>query len=103
MKKKDKVKISKDTKQVVETLAQEAEKVEKVAEKIMFVSKIKQLGMAIGGALLFLGFITYAAAGLIALDKFPVILSEDYKVILSVFLFILGALHTLGGIALISK
>jgi len=103
MGKKKKVKISKDTKEVVENLAQEAEKVEKVAEKIMFVSKIKQLGMAIGGALLFLGFITYALMGLIVLDKFPMVLSEDYKVLLGVLFCILGTLHTLGGIALISK
>ena len=103
MKKKDKVKISKDTKEVVETLTQEAKKAEKVAEKIMFVSKIKQLGMAIGGALLFLGFITYAIVGLITLDKFPIPLSEEYKIIVSVFLAIIATLHTLGGIALISK
>jgi len=100
--KKD-VKISKDTKVVVETLAKEAKKAEKAAEKIMFVSKIKQLGMAIGGALLFLGFIGFAILGLIAVDKFPIFFPNEYKFILCVILALVASLHTLGGIALISK
>ena len=103
MTKKKEVKISKDTKVVVETLAQEAKKVEKVAEKIMFVSKIQQLGMAIGGALLFLGFILFAILGLVAVDKFPIIFPPEYKFIVCVLLALVGSLHTLGGIALISK
>ncbi len=100
--KKD-LKISKDTERVVETLTEETKKAEKVVEKMMFVSKIQQMGMAIGGALLFLGFTSFAVLGLIAVDRFPVFYPEDYKFIVCVFLAVLGSLHTLGGIALISK
>lgn len=100
---KKEVKISKDTKQVVEALAQEAKKAEKAAEKIMFVSKIQQLGMAIGGALLFLGFILFTILGLIAVDKFPITFQIEYKFIVCTLLALVGSLHTLGGIALISK
>lgn len=96
-----KVKISKDTKEVVETIAKEAQKAEKAAEKIMFVSKIKQFGIAIGGALLFFGFLFFAITGLIVMDQFPTIIPADYKILVSVFLALLGSLHILGGIALI--
>ena len=96
-----KVKISKDTKEVVETIAKEAEKAEKAAEKIMFVSKIKQLGIAIGGSLLFFGFLFFATMGLIAMGQFPSIIPPDYKMLVCVFLTLLGSLHVLGGIALI--
>ena len=102
-KSKKELKISKDTEQVVEKLTEETKKAEKVAEKIMFVSKIQQLGMAIGGALLFLGFVSFAVLGLIAVNRFPVFYPEDYKFIVCIFLAVLGSLHTLGGIALISK
>jgi len=96
-----KVKISKDTKEVVETIAKEAEKAEKAVEKIMFVSKIKQFGIAIGGALLFFGFLFFAVMGLIIMDQFPTIIPEDYKILVSVLLALLASLHVLGGIALI--
>lgn len=96
-----KVRISKDTKDVVETIAKEAQKAEKAAEKIMFVSKIKQFGIAIGGALLFFGFLFFAVMGLIVMDQFPTIIPGEYKILVSVFLALLGSLHILGGIALI--
>ncbi len=96
-----KVKISKDTKEVVETIAKEAQKAEKAAEKIMFVSKIKQLGIAIGGALIFFGFLFFALMGLIAMDQFPTIIPEEYKILVCVLLTLLASLHVLGGIALI--
>ena len=96
-----KVKISKDTKEVVDNITKEAEKAEKAAEKIMFVSKIKQFGIAIGGALLFFGFLFFAVMGLIIMDQFPTIIPEDYKILVSVLLALLASLHILGGIALI--
>jgi hypothetical protein len=96
-----KVIISKDTKDVVETIAKEAQKAEKAAEKIMFVSKIKQFGIAIGGALLFFGFIFFAVTGLIIMVQFPAVVPGEYKLLVSVFLALLGSLHILGGIALI--
>jgi len=96
-----KVKISRDTKDVVETIAKEAEKAEKAAEKIMFVSKIKQFGIAIGGALLFFGFLFFALMGLIAMGQFPTIIPPDYRILICVFLTLLGSLQILGGIALI--
>lgn len=96
-----KVRISKDTKDVVETIAKEANRAEKAAEKIMFVSKIKQFGIAIGGALLFFGFLFFATMGLIMMDQFPTVIPPDYKILVSVFLTLLGSLHVLGGIALI--
>ncbi len=102
-KSKNELKISKDTEQVVEKLTEETKKAEKVAEKIMFISKIQQLGMAIGGALIFIGFVSFAVLGLIAVNRFPVFYPEDYKFIVCIFLVVLGSLHTLGGIALISK
>ena len=103
MTKKNNVKISKDTEQIVETLTQETKKAEKAVEKIMFVSKIQQLGMAIGGALLFSGFVLFASFGLILVDKFPIAFQNEYKFIVSVLIALIGSLHTLGGIALISK
>jgi len=96
-----KVKISKDTKDVVETITKEAQKAEKAAEKIMFVSKIKQFGIAIGGALLFFGFLFFAVMGLIAMNQFPTVIPVEYKILVCVFLTLLGSLHILGGIALI--
>jgi hypothetical protein len=96
-----KVKISKDTKDVVETIAKEADRAEKAAEKIMFVSKIKQFGIAIGGALLFFGFLFFAVTGLILMGQFPTIIPGDYEIFTSVFLILLGSLQILGGIALI--
>jgi len=98
-----KVKISKDTKDVVEKIAKEAEKAEKAAEKIMFVSKIKQFGIAIGGALLFFGFLFFAIMGLIAMGQFSTIITSDYRILVCVFLALLGSLHILGGIALIAE
>jgi len=98
-----KVNISKDTKDVVETIAKEAQKAEKAAEKIMFVSKIKQLGIAIGGALLFFGFLFFAIMGLIATGQFPAVIPSDYRFLVCVFLALLGSLHVLGGIALIAE
>jgi len=100
---KNEVKISKDTEQVVEKLTEETKKAEKAVEKIMFISKIQQLGVAIGGALLFIGFVSFAVLGLILVNRFPVFYPEDYKFIVCVVLGVLGSLHTLGGIALISK
>jgi len=96
-----KVKISKDTKEVVETIAKEAQKAEKAAEKIMFISKIKQFGVAIGGALLFFGFLFFAVMGLIAMGQFPTIIPADYKILVCIFLTLLASLQVLGGIALI--
>ena len=96
-----KVKISKDTKEVVDNIAKEAQKAEKAAEKILFVSKIKQFGIAIGGALLFFGFLFFALMGLIAMDQFPSVVPVDYKILVCVFLTLLGSLQVLGGIALI--
>ena len=96
-----KVKISKDTKDVVDNIAKEAQKAEKAVEKIMFVSKIKQFGIALGGALLFFGFLFFAVMGLIAMDQFPTIIPADYKILVCVFLTLLASLHVLGGIALI--
>ncbi len=96
-----KVKISKDTKEVVDTIAKEAKKAEKAAEKIMFISKIKQFGIAIGGALLFFGFLFFAITGLIMMGQLPSIVPVDYRILVSVFLILLGSLHVLGGIALI--
>ena len=81
-----KVKISKDTKDVVNTIAKEAERAEKAAEKIMFVSKIKQFGIAIGGALLFFGFLFFAITGLIIMGQFPAVIPTDYRILVSVFL-----------------
>jgi hypothetical protein len=101
--KKKKVKISKDTEQIVEALTKETKKAEEVAEKIMFVSKIQQLGMAIGGALLFSGFVLFATFGLIIVDMFPIAFQNEYKFIVSVLVVLTGLLHALGGIALISK
>lgn len=103
MAEKKKVKISKDTEQVVEKLAKEAKKAEKAAEKIMFVTKIKQFGIAIGGALLFFGFFFFAILGLIAAGKFPTVIPTDYKFLICIFLGLLGSLHILGGIALIAE
>jgi hypothetical protein len=100
---KKKAKISKDTEQVVETIAKEAEKAEKAAEKIMFISRIKQFGIAIGGALLFFGFLFFAVTGLIAMDKFPAVIPPEYKILICVLLTLLASLHVLGGIALIAK
>jgi len=103
MVRKKKVKISKDTKEVVEKLANETKKAEKVAEKIMFVSKIKQLGIAIGGALLFFGFFFFAILGLIVVGQFPTVIPPDYKFLVCIFLALIGTLHILGGIALIAE
>jgi hypothetical protein len=96
-----KVKISKDTKDVVENITKEAQKAEKAAEKIMFITKIKQFGIAIGGALLFFGFLFFAVMGLIAMGQFPTIIPPDYRVLVCIFLTLLGSLQILGGIALI--
>ena len=98
---KRRVRISRDTKDVVDTITKEAQKAEKAAEKIMFVSKIKQLGIAIGGALLFFGFLFFAITGLIAMGQFPTVIPADYKILVCVFLALLASLHVLGGIALI--
>ncbi len=96
-----KVKISKDTKEVVDTIAKKADRAEKAAEKIMFVTKIKQFGIAIGGALLFFGFLFFALMGLIMMGQFPTIIPGDYRILASVLLALLASLHVLGGIALI--
>lgn len=101
-KEKEKDKISGDTKEVVKTIAKEAEKAEKAAERIMFVSKVKQLGMAIGGALLFFGLILFAVFGLIVMNRFPILVPVDYKFLVCAILILLGSLHILGGIALIA-
>ena len=100
--KKEKEPVTKDTKQLIDRLTKEAQKAEKVAEKILFVSKLKQFGMAIGGALLFFGFLLYAILGLIVIDAFPILIPVNYKFLVCVVLALLGSLHVLGGIVLIA-
>ena len=100
---KEGVKVSRDTKEVVKTITKEAEKAEKAAEKIMFISKIKQFGIAIGGALLFFGFLFFAIMGLIAMNQFPTIIPAEYRILVCIFLTLLASLQVLGGIALIVK
>ena len=98
---KEKEKISKDTKEVVETITKEAEKAEKAAEKIMFVTTLKQMGIAIGGALLFIGFIMIILLGFLLIVRPELPIPQGWDFLIYLWLGVHGLLQILGGIALI--
>lgn len=108
--KKQEEELPEEKKEKVEEVVEEARKVEAKTERLLFLTKIKRLGVVLGGALLFVGFMLLLSAFLVFFELIDVSsilkISEftyENRVLFTIFFSSLGILDILGGLVLAAK
>jgi hypothetical protein len=88
--------------EVVGDIVEQARNVQRVAEKIYFLSILKRFGLAFGGILILLGAISATAFFLLFFGVFSTGFPKNIELLLEVGLGLLAAIHFLAGLALLA-
>ena len=89
-------------KEVVNEIIEQAKQVQRVAEKIYFLSILKRFGLAFGGILLMLGSISAAAFFLLFFGVFSTGLPKTIELLIEIGLAMISVIHILAGLALLA-
>ncbi|MFA6035588.1 MAG: hypothetical protein WC759_01370 [Candidatus Micrarchaeia archaeon] len=87
---------------VVGDIVEQAKHVQRVAEKIYFLSVLKRFGLAFGGILLLLGTISATAFFLLFFGVFTTDFPKNIELLLEIGLGLLAVIHLLAGLALLA-
>ncbi len=88
--------------EVVTDIVEQAKEVQRVAEKIYFLSVLKRFGLAFGGILLMLGTISAAAFFLLFFDIFSTGFPKNIELAIEIGLAMISVIHILAGLALLA-
>ncbi|VVC72050.1 Uncharacterised protein [uncultured archaeon] len=88
--------------EVVNDIVEQAKEVQRVAEKIYFLSILKRFGLAFGGILLMLGTISAAAFFLLFFDVFTTGFPKNVELAIEIGLAMLATIHILAGLTLLA-
>jgi hypothetical protein len=83
-------------------IVQQAKHVQRVAEKIYFLSVLKRFGMAFGGILLLLGAISATGFFLLFFGIFSIGFARNVELLLEVLLVLMAVVHILAGLTLLA-
>jgi len=86
----------------VGAIVEQAKHVQRVAEKIYFLSVLKRFGLAFGGILLLLGTISATAFFLLFFGVFATGLPQNMELLLEIGLAFLATIHIMAGLALLA-
>ena len=90
-----------DTEAVGE-IVEQARNVQRIAEKIYFLSILKRFGLAFGGILILLGALSATAFFLLFFGVFDTGLPANIEMLLEVLLALVATIHILAGLALLA-
>lgn len=88
--------------EVVNDIVEQAKEVQRVAEKIYFLSILKRFGFAFGGILVMLGAISAVAFFLLFFHVFATGLPPNVELAIQIGLAMLAVIHILAGLALLA-
>ncbi len=88
--------------EVVGDIVEQAKQVQRVAEKIYFLSVLKRFGLAFAGILILLGAISATAFFLIFFGVFTTGLPANIELVVEIALAMLAIIHILAGLALLA-
>lgn len=88
--------------EVVNDIVEQAKEVQRVVEKIYFLSVLKRFGLAFGGILILLGSISAVAFFLLAFGIFSTGFEKNIELVIEIGLAILALIHILAGLALLA-
>jgi len=88
--------------EVVTDIVEQAKEVQRVAEKIYFLSILKRFGLAFGGILLMLGAISATAFFLFFFDIFSTGFPKNIELAVEIGLAMISVIHILAGLALLA-
>jgi len=88
--------------EVVGDIVEQAKHVQRVAEKIYFLSLLKRFGLAFGGILLLLGTISATAFFLLFFGVFSTGFPKNIELLLEIGLGLLATIHILAGLTLLA-
>ncbi len=88
--------------EVVGDIVEQAKQVQRVAEKIYFLSVLKRFGLAFAGILILLGTISATAFFLIFFGVFTTGLPASIELVIEIALAMLAIIHILAGLALLA-
>ncbi len=88
--------------EAVGEIVQQAKHVQRVAEKIYFLSILKRFGLAFGGILLLLGAISATGFFLLFFGIFSTGFARNIELLLEVLLALLAVVHILAGLTLLA-
>jgi hypothetical protein len=83
-------------------IVEQAKHVQRVAEKIYFLSVLKRFGLAFGGILLLLGTLSAIAFFLLFFGVFSIGLPGNVETLLEIGLALIATIHILAGLALLA-
>jgi len=90
------------THEAVGDIMEQAKQVQRVAEKIYFLSILKRFGLAFGGILLLLGTLSATAFFLLFFGVFSTGLPKNIELLVEIGLALLATIHILAGLALLA-
>jgi hypothetical protein len=90
-------------KEVVGDIVEQAKQVQRVAEKIYFLSVLKRFGLAFGGILLLLGALGATAFFLLFFGIFTLGLPGNLELLLKIGLGLISLIEILAGLALLAN
>ncbi len=85
----------------VENIVEQAKEVQRVAEKIYFLSVLKRFGFAFAGILLLLGALSATAFFLLFFGVFSTGLPKNLELLVEIILAMLAVVHVLSGLTLL--
>lgn len=88
--------------EVVTDIVEQAKKVQRVAEKIYFLSVLKRFGLAFGGILLMFGTISATAFFLLFFGVFSTDFPKNIELLIEIGLAMLSVIHILAGLTLLA-
>ncbi len=88
--------------EVVGDIVEQAKQVQRVAEKIYFLSVLKRFGLAFAGILILLGTISATAFFLLFFGVFTTGLPANIELVVEIVLAMLALIHILSGLALLA-
>ena len=87
---------------VVDDIVEQARNVQRVAEKIYFLSALKRFGFAFAGILLMLGAISATGFFLLFFGVFSTGLPKNLELLVEIVLAMLSVIHILSGLTLLA-
>jgi len=88
--------------EVMGDIVEQAKQVQRVAEKIYFLSILKRFGLAFGGILLLLGTLGATAFFLLFFGVFSTGLPKNIELLVEIGLALIATIHILAGLALLA-
>jgi hypothetical protein len=88
--------------EVMGDIVEQAKQVQRVAEKIYFLSILKRFGLAFGGILLLLGTLSTTAFFLLFFGIFSTGLPGNIELLAEIGLALISIIHILAGLALLA-